>query len=438
MDYKDKNIAVAGFGVEGNTVAEYLYKKGATVTVCDEQDDITVPDKYTAVLGAKAFKKLDEYDLVFRTAGLRPDKLDCPEEKIVTGYHILLKDYKKQVIGVTGTKGKGTTATLIAKMLETAGNTVHLGGNIGVHPFTFIDSIKPKDIIVLELSSFQLIDFKESPHAAVVLMIDEDHLDWHKSMDEYVSAKQQIAAHQTTKDYTVYNPLNPLSITASSVAKQKIPYLEEPGATIVGESICIDSNEIININDLAMIGPHNWQNACAAVTAVWNWYPKTKRKKLIEPINQTLKTFAGLPNRLERIAEKQGRVFINDTFSANPLATIAALNSFDDPVTLIVGGYDKKVDNTKLIAFIKSKLLSNLVHVVLIGQTASDLEKTLGPSVKVTNLGQRTNMEEIVQTAFMKTPHGGIVLLSPAHASFDMFENYKDRGEKFKHAVRNL
>lgn len=438
MNFKDKKIAVAGYGVEGVTVASYLSKHGAKITVLDENEDISVPEEYEKNLGKNAFKKLEDFEMVFRTAGLRPDKLDCAPEKVVTGYQILIEKYAPQIIGVTGTKGKGTTATLITKMLQAAGVTAYLGGNIGVHPFEFIDDIKKNDVIVLELSSFQLIDLQYSPHAAVVLMIDQDHLDWHTSMKEYVEAKQNLVAHQKKTDFTVYNPLNPLSIAVAQAAKNTITYLEEPGATIVGETIVIEGEDIINVEDVAMIGPHNLLNACAAITTVWNWTPKTKRKKLVEPIQKILRTFPGLPNRLEKVAEKRGRVFVNDTFSATPMATVAALNSFSEPITLIMGGYEKGVDTTALTEFINGKLLSNLVHVVLIGETASKLQEGLAAPTKVTKLGTNTNMREIVQTAFMQTPNGGVVLLSPGHASFDMFKNYKDRGEQFKRAVDQL
>jgi len=446
-------IAIVGYGIEGQSSYEYFVAHGHEITICDQSTDISVPDGAATRLGEQYLDNLDQYDMVVRTAGMPPkvilDANPGVAEKITTQLNEFLRACPtKNVIGITGTKGKGTTSTLVTKMLEaalrpssgsstvqlrspsTAGKQVFLGGNIGMALFSFIDQIQPDSWVILELSSFQLMDLKFSPHIAVCLMVVPEHLNWHADMDEYIASKSHLFAQQTPDDIAIYFAENDTSKQiASAGSGQKIPYFSEPGATVQNKSIVIDGQEICKTTELKLLGKHNWQNVCAAVTAAW------QVTQDVEAVRSVLTTFSGLAYRLEFVRELNGVKYYNDSFGTTPETAIVALQAFTQPKVVILGGSDKGATYDELAAAVKA---NSVRKALLIGEQAANIQTAL-ETVGFTDFAAGgTTMDEIVKNARNAAQSGDVVLLSTACASFDMFENYKDRGNQFTTAVQAL
>ncbi|HEX5394940.1 MAG TPA: UDP-N-acetylmuramoyl-L-alanine--D-glutamate ligase [Candidatus Saccharimonadales bacterium] len=337
------------------------------------------------------------------------------------------------IIGVTGTKGKGTTSTLIAKMLEAEGKTVHLGGNVGRSVLEFAKSAKPGDWVVLELSSFQLYKAARSPHIAVCLMIAKEHMDWHGDMDDYVEAKANVFRHQTDQDTAIFLPTDEYSrkIAGYSPGK-KIPYYQKPGAFIRDDGMIVigeEEAEIIHKSEVKLLGEHNLQNICAASTAVFEALGALDKAKSV------LHSFSGLEHRLELVREFEGVKYYDDSFGTTPETAIVAIKAFKQPKVLILGGSDKGADFNGLSETVAG---SGVRQVIAIGQTGPKIANAL--KVKgfnnITEGGQ--SMEQIVAAARSASQPGDVVLLSTGCASFGMFKDYKDRGNQFKQAVKEL
>jgi UDP-N-acetylmuramoylalanine--D-glutamate ligase len=428
-------IAILGYDVEGK--ASYDFFSGGTdeLTILDQNPDIEVPEGTESVLGGSYLENLDRFDLIVRTAGLTPAKIleKNPDvaDKITTHINEFMKaSPTRNIIGVTGTKGKGTTSTLIAKMLEADGKTVRLGGNIGVPPLGFIKELGTDSWVVLELSSFQLIDLKGSPHIAVCLMVTPEHLDWHADTDEYVIAKSQLFSRQSQDDIAVYYADNEMSQRIASTSPGwKVPYMAAPGARVEDDSIMVDDQLICKIADLKLLGRHNWQNVCAAVTTIWKVTQNT------EAIRSVLTAFTGLPHRLELVRELDGIRYYDDSFGTAPETAIVAIEAFEEPKIVILGGRGKGIPFDGLA---KAVAGGNVKQVIAIGETGPEIAEKLSLNGYQNIVEGGKTIEEIVQQARQAAQPGDIVLLSTACASFDMFQNYKDRGEKFTSAVQAL
>jgi UDP-N-acetylmuramoylalanine--D-glutamate ligase len=430
------NIAIIGFGLEGKAAYDY-WKDGNEITVCDQNQATAVPEGIAARLGDDYLQNLGDFDLIVRSPFVHPKQLieangEAILDKVTSNSNEFLKVCPtKNVIGVTGSKGKGTTSTLIAKMLEAAGKTVHLGGNIGVPALELLENgIAPDDWVVLELSSFQLIDLKTSPHIAVCLMVVSEHMDWHEDFEEYIAAKQQLFMHQDEDDIAIYfgGEENSVSVADASMGVQ-IPYFEAPGATVTDGAITIDGQAICKTDKLKLLGAHNWQNACAAVTAVW------QATQDVAALRQVLTSFAGLEHRLEFVAEIGSAKYYDDSFGTTPETAIVAVQAFDAPKVLILGGSDKGASYDELATVIAK---SDMRQVLLIGEQAGRIQAALDAVGFVAYSPGGANMTEVVASASNVTQAGDVVLLSTACASFDMFKDYKDRGDQFKQAVRAL
>lgn len=428
-------VAIVGFELEGRSALEYWQKKGAEVTICDQSHDKEIPKGVNAQLGENYLDNLGQFDLIVRTPGLHPDKILAKNpdvsKKITTNIEEFLRVCPtKNIIGVTGTKGKGTTSMLITQMLQAAGKHAFLGGNYGIPALTFLDELWEDSWVVLELSSFMLYDLRLSPHIAVCLMVVPEHLDWHKDNEDYFRSKANLFANQKADDIAIYFAQNEISrqITANSPG-QKVPYFAPPGAIVRGGKITIEGNEICRTDELKLLGQHNWQNACAALTAFWQAEQNTQAAR------EVLTTFSGLPHRLEFVREVNGVKYYNDSFGTTPETTEVAVKSFDVPKILIVGGSDKGVSFEELA---KTVAESNVREVLVIGQTADKITAAL-QKLGFNNItpGGKT-MPEIIAKASAAARPGDVVLLSPGCASFGMFKNYKDRGEQFKAAVNAL
>jgi UDP-N-acetylmuramoylalanine--D-glutamate ligase len=427
-------IAILGYGLQGRSAYEY-WRDGNEITVCDGNEHLELPNDVERQLGPDHLKGLDRFDLIVRSPIVHPAAIVAANspailEKVTTVTNEFFKVCRtKNIIGVTGTKGKGTTSTLIAKMLAADGKRVHLGGNIGIPPLDMLkDGIRQDDWVVLELANFQLIDLKYSPPIAVCLMVAAEHLDWHADEAEYFAAKGQLFAHQTRNDVAVYFAENDLSRQIAEHGDgRKIPYFVEPGALVKDGGIMIGGQRICPTNELKLLGEHNWQNACAAVTTVWQITQNT------EAMRSVLTTFSGLEHRLELVRELDGVRYYDDSFGTTPETAIVAIEAFVEPKVLILGGSDKGADYTKL-ATVVSK--SSIRKVLLIGEQAGRIKTALEAAGVTDTMSGGGDIGEIVATAREQAQPGDIVLLSPACASFDMFKNYKDRGEQFKRAVQ--
>ncbi len=431
------NVAILGYGSQGVSALEYWQGQGHTITVCDLNESLEVPEGIATQLGTDYLRELGRFDLVVRSPSIHPhDILEANSieilEKVTTNTNEFMKVCPSpNIIGVTGTKGKGTTCTLIAQIIEEAGHNVHLGGNIGIAPLEMLKAdIRPSDYVVLELANFQLIDIKYSPVLAVCLMIEPEHQDWHASLEEYVTAKQQLFRWQKPGDITVFYAKNEQSKEVISVSTGRhIPYYEKPGAEVIDGNVMIAGIKICAVNEIQLLGEHNWQNVCAAVTTVWQITQDATA------IRRAVQSFSGLPFRLEFIREFNGVKYYNDSFGTTPETAIVAIKSFKQPKVVILGGSDKGSDYKELA---RTVLENNVRAVIVIGQMGPVIATELRKAGFTDIINGPATMEAIVIEARTQAKPDDIVLLSTACASFDLFNNYKDRGEQFNQAVQSL
>lgn len=428
-------IAIVGFDTEGRSSLEYFSRLGHDITVCDQNPDVQVPHGVDAVLGESYLDDLDRFDLIVRTAGLRPQIILEKNPNVGTKLTTQINTFfhacpTKNIIGVTGTKGKGTTSTLISQMLDAAGKHVFLGGNIGVPPLSFIHKVKADSWVVLELSSFQLTDLQYAPHIGVCLMVVPEHLNWHENMDDYVGAKSRMFSLQTNDDIAISFAENEISRgIASSGNAVQIPYFAEPGAFVSDGNIVMSDQVICATSELKLLGAHNWQNVCAAVTAVWQVTQNVKA------IHKVLTSFSGLEHRLEFVRELNGIKYYDDSFGTTPETAAVAIESFTEPKVVILGGSDKGAEFDVLAQVVKD---SNVRQAVIIGDTGPKIIEALQKvGFNDISLGGKT-MESMLKTCQEHAKPGDVVLLSTGCASFGLFENYKDRGNQFKNFVQSL
>lgn len=453
-----KKIAILGLGVENFSLLKYCLKNKvlADFTVCDKRSVEELGDKFKMFnrhanvfwqLGQEFNQKLDRYDILFRSPGW---PLDCPgiqyamchsgakrsgaiESRIasavrkardssmtmVTSPMNLFMDLcpTKNVIGVTGTKGKGTTSSLIYSILKEAKKTVYLGGNIGIAPFDFLAKLKKSDFVVLELSSFQLEDLHKSPHISVFTNFTPEHLapadpnnpNYHKSLKEYLKAKMNIVANQTAKDYFVVNEKLSRVIHVRQLADEYDSRLVTFGKSDWPSSLP---------------GEHNKENIAAAevVAQILKISP--------ELVGRAVKKFKGLEHRIELVIEKNNVKYFDDSFATTPESTIIALKSFSSPIILLAGGADKKADFKTLA----KEITKRVKFVVLFNGVATPRIKKelISSGFKSSKIKIAKSMLEAVRLAKQEAKSGDTVLMSTACASFGMFKNYKERGDLFK------
>lgn len=455
-EIKNKRIAVIGLGVSNIPLIDYFYAHGANVVAFDnrskENIDFSVIQKledYNMLyyLGENSLEHLIGFDYIFRSPSCRPDIPEIVKE--VEKGAILTSEIEKvlelspsTVIGVTGSDGKTTTTTLIYKILEANGYKCFLGGNIGTPLFTRISEMKPEDMVVLELSSFQLMNMKISPKVAVVTNISPNHLNVHKDYQEYIDSKMNIFLHQDENGILVINADNEITKEFYKKAKGKVRYFSSK--QILENGIIFDKSEkiiklcedgvrkhLIKQKNMKLRGNHNCENACAAISATLDYAKEDITRKTIEE-------FPGVEHRLEYIRTIDGVEWFNDSIGSSPSRTIAGLNSFEEKIVLIAGGYDKHLDYTP----IAKPILQNVSKLILIGQTADKIEKAVKDEASLEGkslpIYRCNKFEEIVTIAREVATEGEIVLFSPASASFDLFKNFEERGNYFKELVNNL
>lgn len=437
-------VAILGYARQGKSVYAYYRSKGADITICDQKTDIEIPEGANSSLGADYLRGLNSYDVIVRTPFLHPKKIllanaGTPSvmQKVTTATNIFFDECDTPVIGVTGTKGKGTTSLLIEAILKAAGYRVSLGGNIGISPIDMLDDAREADYVVLELANFQTMDMQHSPSICVCLAVKEEHLDWHTDYSEYMNAKAQMFYNQGSGDQAVYCQDNEDSrkIASRSPSLNMRGYSagdnENAYVNIRDGVIYANGQTAANVSDVKLIGEHNLQNVAAAIAAVWDIL-----KGDPGPIKAALDTCTGFEMRLETVRRIGGVSYVNDSFGSAPDASIAAIKAIAGPKIMIVGGHDKGVD---MSPFIESIARGNVKHLIAIGDTGPDIAdkvRQMNPEVTVT--ADLTNMLDIVSTASQHAKRGDTVLLSTGSASFGLFKDYMDRGRQFNSAVEAL
>ncbi len=426
-------IAIAGYGIEGRANYQYWLAQhpDAEIVIVDQKQPVDAPVDAPMMVGDDAFRQLQDFDLVIRTAGLAPYKI-ATHGKVWSATNEFFEKCPAPIIGITGSKGKGTTASLINSILQAAGHTTWLVGNIGQAALEVMDQIQPDDIVIYELSSFQLWDLERSPETAVVTILEPDHLDVHTDFEEYIAAKAHITQFQQMGDQAFYRPGDQQSQAIADAGESvALPYIDDTAVHVADGSFYDGDERLCSVEALRLPGAHNIDNACAAISASLEYSGVTAAA-----IEEGLRSFRGLPHRLHFVREINEVKYYDDSIATTPGSAIAALNAFTQPKVLILGGSYKGSDFSKLAETLAKQ---EDVRVLLIGEEAPRLvaafqevffdhfEIILDPT-----------MEKVVRHAAEIAEPGSVVLLSPAAASFGLFKNYSDRGEQFVAAVNAL
>ena len=449
-----RKVAIIGLGVSNIPLIDYFYKLGAFVSVFDKREkeklDANVLEKlekyhYPLYCGSDCMQYLKGFQMIFRSPSCRPDMPEIISEVengaiLTSEIEMLMKLCPGTVIGITGSDGKTTTTNLIYQIIKQTGLRCFLGGNIGIPLFTKVNEMRPEDVIVLELSSFQLMDMQISPHISVITNIAPNHLDIHKSYEEYIEAKKNIFQYQKENDIVVLNYDNELTKSFRSEANGKVIYFSrkeklENGIIYDNEMVkaCSENlrRHILNVKDVHLKGVHNYENICAAIAA-------TSELATPEEQAKAIKEFKGVEHRIEFVRSINGTKWYNDSIGTSPSRTIAGLNSFDEKIVLIAGGYDKHLDYTP----IAKPIVQNVSKLILMGATAPKIEQVVKEELKLEQkelpIYHGNNLEEVIQIAHEVATPEEIVLFSPASASFDLFKNFEERGNLFKKLVNEL
>ena len=447
---QNKTVAVIGIGVSNQPLIRLLLERGIAVTACDKKNRETlgiVAEQLEANgcrlrLGEAYLDGLTE-DVIFRTPGMRPDlpQLAAAVSRgsvLTSEMEVFFEVCPCPKIAVTGSDGKTTTTTIIAELLKRAGKTVHLGGNIGHPLLAETGKMKPEDVAVLELSSFQLMTMTHSPHIAVVTNLAPNHLDVHKDFQEYIDAKENIFTHQSAKDIAVFNADNPYTLEEASRAVGRARLFSrkkelEDGVFLRGDAVIARHNgeerQVMTTADIKLPGVHNIENYLAAIAAVDGLVPD-------EVIRDFAREFGGVEHRIELIRTRNGVRWYNDSIASSPSRTIAGLNSFKEKVILIAGGKDKGISYDALGPVINDhvKLL------ILCGATAGVIRRVTEQAANYDGLEivDVEDYHQAVALAGSRAQEGDVVILSPASTSFDRFANFMERGRVFKDIVNGL
>lgn len=431
---KESKIAIIGIGVSNLPLLDYLFELNCDVTIfSDKEIDIDI-SKYNYMVHEDGLSELVGFDIIFRSPGCLPTREEIVKERargalVTTEVEQVIKLTPAKVIGITGSDGKTTTTTLINLVLEASGYRTFIGGNIGTPLFNKIKDMKSDDIVVLELSSFQLMEMTVSPEVSVVTNITPNHLDKHKDMNEYIQSKSNIFKYDGK--VLVLNDDN--EITKNFKSNREIRYFSRThnteGFYTINGLIYHNNEVVIDSKDLLIRGVHNFENICACLSAT---YDLIDMDKAIEAI----KHFKSVEHRLEFVREIDGVKWYNDSVSSSPTRTIAGLLSFDEDIVLIAGGYDKNLDYTP----IAKPILSKVTKLILFGATKDKIYKAVMDNKKDEDIQIYVldTLTEVVDKAKEVAVNGEVVLFSPASASFDLFKNFADRGIQFKDMVNKL
>ncbi len=450
---RGKRVAVIGIGVSNTPLIKMLLRADIAVTACDKNPrgsfDGLIEELESLgagfCLGADYLEHLAGYDIIFRTPGLHPDvpQLKAAREQgslLTSEMEVFFQVCPCEIIAVTGSDGKTTTTTIITELLKKAGLNVYVGGNIGKPLLAEVINMEPDDMVVLELSSFQLMTMNLSPDIAVVTNLAPNHLDVHKSMEEYVAAKKNIFLHQGSEGQAVFNYDNAITRKLSSEAKSRVTMFSrretlERGVYVKDKAIWYADEEgsrsVLPLGDILLPGEHNVENYMAAIAAVDGLVSD-------ETIRVFARNFGGVEHRIELVRTFNGVRYYNDSIASSPSRTIAGLRAFDEKVILIAGGYDKQIPFDELGA----EIVERVKVLVLTGDTAPKLraavERAPGYREEHPPIAEYEDFHRAVMVAAGSAQPGDVVILSPACASFDKFKNFMERGNRFKEIVRDM
>ncbi|MBZ0295918.1 MAG: UDP-N-acetylmuramoyl-L-alanine--D-glutamate ligase [Anaerolineae bacterium] len=460
----NKRVLIVGFGREGQSTYRFLRntKAGLVIGICDRREidskdlelvsdlDKISNSSTTFHFGEDYLVSIRDYDIIIRSPGISTKKLEPflrEGQEVTSNARLFFELCENVIIGITGTMGKSTTTSLIYEMLRKSGVPAVINGNIGLPPLSTIDSLTKDTIVVMELSSHQLMDFDHSPNVAIVLDIVPEHGDYYSSFEEYVDAKRPIALYQNTSDTIIYNYDSNTSsgLASSSQATQRIAVsmkrINEPNACFLeSEHIYFRldgiTERIMHVSEIKLVGRFNFYNVAAAISAVRVCGIPA------EAAARTASEFSGLDHRLQWVTKKGGVNFYNDSLSTAPEMSIAAIKSFDfQKIALIAGGYDRGQDFSELASTILSHNVSVLILLPDTGTKLWNAIEAAGEINKTSNLPECffiDSMCEAVRVAHDKVQPSGVVLLSPASASFGRFRDYADRGNQFTSCIDEL
>lgn len=454
--FKNFKIAFIGLGVSHINTVKLFKKYGLNVSVYDSADENYIGKdiiddikecKINIFLG-KEFNKFIDNDIIFRTPGMdfyHPLLQECiKQSKIVTSEMEVFFDLCPcKIIGITGSDGKTTTTTIISEILKNAKYNVFTGGNIGKPLLCDIDKINKEDICVVELSSFQLMSMRKSPHISVITNITENHLDFHKTMQEYTDCKSNIFLHQTAFDKLILNSEDDYTNTFIKNARSQIYFSNINNENYLNSSFCnnkgdiyyIDKNKhkhfIINKKDIKIKGEHNVKNYLSAITAVFELVS-------VEDIVFVMKNFNGVKHRMEFVKTINKINFYNDSIASTPTRLQAGLKLFDEKIILIAGGYDKNLSFDE----VSDNIIQKVKAIILIGQNKEKIKNCI---LNNKNYNEKNieiifceNLEDATKKAFLIAKENDNIVLCPASASFDMYKNFEKRGEHFKQIIERL
>ena len=449
---RGKRVAVLGIGVSNTPLIKMLLRADVEVTACDkrQREDFGGQAEELESLGAELRLGPDyldglDHDVIFRTPGLRPDvpQLLAARERgstITSEMEVFFQVCPCKTIAVTGSDGKTTTTTIIAELLKAAGQSVYVGGNIGKPLLPDVDGMVPEDVAVLELSSFQLMTMEQSPDIAVVTNLAPNHLDVHKSMEEYIAAKENIFTHQGADGLLVLNQDNEITRGFAASARGRVTRFSrreelEQGVFVRDGAIWVRNamheRPVLYLENILLPGEHNIENYMAAIGTLDGLVPDQVARDFAAK-------FAGVEHRIELVRTRNGVRYYNDSIGTSPTRTIAGLKAFGQKILLIAGGYDKKIPYEPLAPYLCEKVS----HLILMGATGPKIRQVLeeyaGSDKARPALYAVGSMEEAVALANRLAKEGDIVALSPASASFDLYSNFEKRGDHFKSLVQAL
>lgn len=453
---KGRSVALIGLGISNIPLIDYLHDVGAIVTIFERKEaeyiDKYVIDKIVnygmeCYFGEDYLDELDEFDVIFRSPSLLPTNSDLMREArrgaiITTEVEMFIELCPCKVIGVTGSDGKTTTATLIYEILKKAGYNCYFGGNNGNPLFTKIYDIKPDDVVILELSSFQLMNMKISPNISVITSISDTHIKIHSSFEEYVNSIKNVFSNQTTEDTLILNYDCEITRDLAIEAPGKVIFYSSknkiPNGYMIDDNVikvCKNGlrSHVFDTKKAILKGMHNYENIVAAIAA-------TKDLATLDVQIDAISSFEGVPHRLEIAKETPDRIiWYNDSSSEFPSRTKACLNAFPGrDIILIAGGYDKKFDYTEL----GKEIVRHCKAAILLSQTSDKIAKAIEVALvngkKDFEIKRCTTLYEAVSIANKMTKKGDIVLFSPASSPLDSFRNYEERGEIFKELVKEI
>ncbi len=455
IDILGKRVAVLGIGISNTPLIKYLAKLGVAVTAFDQADRSSLSSTLESLkglnveycLGENYLDRLIGFDIIFKTPKVRFDIPQLLKEAeagalITSEMEVFCNLCPARIFAVTGSDGKTTTTTLIYEILKNHGYKCWLGGNIGTPLLDRIDEIEENDMVVLELSSFQLHTMRNRINTAVVTNLSPNHLDVHKSMQEYSDAKKNIFLYQNKNDTAVLNYDNAITKGFASEVPGRVLLFSRTNA--IDNGMMVSDGKIIyrtsgkklgimDVDEILLPGIHNVENYLAAACATIDFVTP-------EDISEVARRFAGVEHRNEFVREVNGRKFYNDSIGSSPSRTIASINSFEKRVILITGGYDKNIPYDSL----GEAIIERAKSVVLMGQTAPKIEQAINNAKSKRSetvhvpLFHAENMDEAIKYAYNCSEENDIIILSPASASFDMFKNFEERGNAFKTAVNKL